>query len=179
MGLKDGKPGDNGSPDSPLEVKDKLETLEGDDRLDAKHIKNLPESKQTGGRVGWGAHPLVIQDDGVTVAKVARIINFTGGAVTASASGVISVAQGGLPGGSDTQVQFNDSGSFGGDAGFVYNKTTDTATIGQVIDSGLTASRATYSDANKQLASSATTTTELGYVSGVTSAIQTQIDGKQ
>ena len=36
------------------------------------------------------------------------------------------------PGGSDTQVQFNDGGSFGGDAGFTYNKTTDTATIGNL-----------------------------------------------
>jgi len=35
----------------------------------------------------------------------------------------------GNPGGSDTQVQFNDGGStFGGDAGLVYNKTTDTLT---------------------------------------------------
>jgi len=29
------------------------------------------------------------------------------------------------PGGSDTQVQFNDGGSLGGDAGMTYNKTTD------------------------------------------------------
>ena len=29
------------------------------------------------------------------------------------------------PGGSDTQVQFNDGDSFGGDAGLTYNKTTD------------------------------------------------------
>lgn len=35
---------------------------------------------------------------------------------------------GGTPGGSDTQVQFNDSSAFGGDAGLVYNKTTDTLT---------------------------------------------------
>ena len=35
----------------------------------------------------------------------------------------------GNPGGSDTQVQFNDGGStFGGDAGLVYNKSTDTLT---------------------------------------------------
>jgi hypothetical protein len=35
----------------------------------------------------------------------------------------------GNPGGSDTQVQFNDGGStFGGDAGLVYNKTSDTLT---------------------------------------------------
>jgi hypothetical protein len=36
---------------------------------------------------------------------------------------------GGTPGGSDTQVQFNDGGSFGGDSGLTYNKTTDTLTI--------------------------------------------------
>ena len=35
---------------------------------------------------------------------------------------------GGTPGGSNTQVQFNDGGAFGGDAGLVYNKTTDTLT---------------------------------------------------
>lgn len=33
------------------------------------------------------------------------------------------------PGGSDTHVQFNDNGITGGDAGFAYNKTTDTATL--------------------------------------------------
>lgn len=35
---------------------------------------------------------------------------------------------GGTPGGSDTQVQFNDAGVFGGDAGLTYNKTTDLLT---------------------------------------------------
>lgn len=44
--------------------------------------------------------------------------------------------------------------------------------------SGLTASRAIVTDGSKVLTSSATTSTELGYVNGVTSAIQTQIDGK-
>lgn len=34
----------------------------------------------------------------------------------------------GSPGGSDTQVQFNDGGSFGGDAGLVFNKTTNKLT---------------------------------------------------
>ena len=36
---------------------------------------------------------------------------------------------GSAPGGSDTQVQFNDSGNLGGDAGLTYNKTTDTLTV--------------------------------------------------
>ncbi len=42
-----------------------------------------------------------------------------------------------------------------------------------------TASTAAVFDANKYVISSATTATELGYVSGVTSAIQTQFTGKQ
>lgn len=43
----------------------------------------------------------------------------------------------------------------------------------------LTASRATVSDGSGFLAASATTSTELGYVSGVTSSIQDQLDDKQ
>jgi hypothetical protein len=44
------------------------------------------------------------------------------------------------------------------------------------INTSLTASRALATDASKNLVASATTDTELGYVSGVTSAIQTQLD---
>lgn len=43
------------------------------------------------------------------------------------ANPIVSATGGGsgTPGGSDTQVQFNDGGAFGGDAGLTYNKTTD------------------------------------------------------
>ena len=44
-----------------------------------------------------------------------------------------------------------------------------------IIDTGLTANTVPYANASKQLTSSAVTPTELGYVSGVTSAIQTQL----
>ncbi len=37
---------------------------------------------------------------------------------------------GGTPGGSDTQVQFNDGGTFGGDTGFTWDKTSNILTIG-------------------------------------------------
>ena len=46
---------------------------------------------------------------------------------------------GGTPGGSDTQVQFNDASSFGGDSGLVYNKTTDTLTGVNVAATTITA----------------------------------------
>jgi len=38
------------------------------------------------------------------------------------------------PGGADTQVQFNDGGALGGDAGLSYDKTTDKLTVGGDID---------------------------------------------
>ena len=39
------------------------------------------------------------------------------------------VGESGNPGGSDTFVQFNDGGTFGGDAGLTYNKTTDVLSV--------------------------------------------------
>ena len=39
-------------------------------------------------------------------------------------------SSGGTPGGSDTQVQFNDGGSFGGDNGFTYTKATEKVKVG-------------------------------------------------
>lgn len=50
---------------------------------------------------------------------------------------------------------------------------------GPITDASLTASRALVSDGAKAIVASATTATEIGHVSGVTSAIQTQIDSKQ
>lgn len=50
---------------------------------------------------------------------------------------------------------------------------------GTINMSALTASTAVILDSSKNFASSATTSTELGYVSGVTSAIQTQLNSKQ
>src|SRR3990167_2682219 len=43
------------------------------------------------------------------------------------------------PGGSDTQVQFNNGGVFGGDAEFVYNKTTNILTVDGTIQGGASA----------------------------------------
>lgn len=75
---------------------------------------------------------------------------------------------GGTPGGSDTQVQFNDSGSFGGDAGLTYNKTTDSLTIvGTVTGGTLTDGTATITSG---ALSGATSITASGTVTGGTLA---------
>lgn len=49
----------------------------------------------------------------------------------------------------------------------------------RIITSNLTASKALISDASGKIAVSSVSDIELGYLSGVTSALQTQIDSKQ
>lgn len=51
--------------------------------------------------------------------------------------------------------------------------------ISTVVNSNLTTSRALISNSSGKIAVSATTSTELGYLSGVTSNVQTQLNGKQ
>ena len=56
------------------------------------------------------------------------------------ATGVAGTPGTGLAiGGTNTQVQFNDGGSFGGNAGLTYNKTTDTLTTSVVVHGAGTA----------------------------------------
>jgi len=83
--------------DGPDEIRNKLELLQGDERLDKSAIRGLDEwiAKNTETRKsipGWGAHPLKIESNGTVIDKVARIINFTGATVTRSADGIVTVA---------------------------------------------------------------------------------------
>jgi hypothetical protein len=82
-------------------------------------------------------------------------------------AGVWTIISGGTgtPGGADTQVQYNDGGAFGAEAGFTYNKTTNVFTFPTPFTLGAV--------------SVTPTGTELNYVAGVTSGIQDQINGKQ
>ena len=56
---------------------------------------------------------------------------------------------------------------------------TITGAASSITSSNLTASKALASDASGKVVASSVTATELGYVSGVTSAIQTQLNAKQ
>lgn len=55
---------------------------------------------------------------------------------SAEAAGMKWASVSASPGGSDTQVQFNDGGSFGGDSLFVFNKTTNLITLGDTSTTG-------------------------------------------
>jgi len=61
--------------------------------------------------------------------------------IASGANGQITISStagdGGTPGGANTQIQFNDGGSFGGDADLSYNKTTNTLNSAGVITASL------------------------------------------
>jgi len=87
--------------------------------------------------------------------------NFSAGTITASLSGNSTTA---------TTATNVSSGTV--------SCTTFTSSSTNTFN-GLTATTVPYLNASKQLTSSSVTPTELGYLSGVTSAIQTQLNGKQ
>lgn len=98
-----------------------------------------------------------VKDSGITAAKIAN------GTITANklASGVVPDVSGFI-----TTADANET----------YAAKSHTHPASQVT--GLTASRALVSDASGHPAVSNVTSTELGYLDGVTSAIQSQLNGK-
>lgn len=66
--------------------------------------------------------------DGSPRAPCIRVLKVTNGTLSCPTTNncvlTISGGGGGSPGGADTNVQYNDSGSFGGVAGFVFDKTS-------------------------------------------------------
>ena len=104
-----------------------------------------------------------IDNSAVTNAKVA-----TGIDAAKIADGSVSNAEfqyiGGLTSDAQTQIDAKQA--------------TITGAATTITSANLTASRAVISNASGKVAVSSVTDTELGYVSGVTSAIQTQIDAK-
>jgi len=110
---KDGKPGKNGidgkdgSPDTPYEVRDKLSTLKGRERLDAKHIQNIDKyvslsvTQTMGGGQGGGNSYVLPKASGTVLGGVKvgdRLTIDTDGVLSADvqtgATGVQSIVSG-------------------------------------------------------------------------------------
>jgi len=72
-------------------------------------------------------------DGSPDVAGVSEIV-VSNGTLTDDGNGVVTLTTGGggggTPGGSDTQVQYNDAGSFGGNAGLTFDDVTSKLTVG-------------------------------------------------
>ena len=104
----------------------------------------------------------------------------TNGNISIAASGSGKIIIDGLSwptaDGSSGQVLKTDGS---GNLAWVSNSATLSGAGSTIDTEDLTVSRALISNANGKIAISAVTDTELGYLDGVTSAIQTQIDGKQ
>ena len=218
------------------QIVDKINALpvNEENQIDASHIKNLPKVKSVGGGITQKRVMQLIQESGsagVTL-KVngtnnvdqgtLDLIEGSGMTITDNGDGTVtfeSSGGSGTPGGSNTQLQYNNAGSFGGISGATTDGTATTYTTGNLKAADVkasgsggismlsnagtqtalfgaggganntfygdvkldytTATTVPYIDASKNLISSAVTPTELGYLSGVTSAIQTQLNGKQ
>lgn len=74
----------------------------------------------------------------------------------------------GTPGGSNTQVQFNDSGAFGGNAGFVYNKVTNTLYVGANVATNTTAMSIGNSTVNSVLSATLLTVADSTATANIT-----------
>jgi hypothetical protein len=104
--------------DTGEDIVEKINQLSTDEKyqIDASHIKNLPVGQGVGStaRNLWQLNDVTLSNP--TNGQALKYNSTTGqwenGTDSASA------------GGSDTQVQFNDGGVFGGNEGLVYNKTT-------------------------------------------------------
>lgn len=130
----------------------------------------VPTSRTINGHALTGNITLTQSDLGIDIPEISvtanrAVISDSTGALTASA--VTSTELGYLDGvRSSIQTQLNGK------------QATVTGGASSILTSNLTASRALVSDASGKVSVSPVTTTQLGYLSGVTSAIQTQLDGK-
>jgi hypothetical protein len=124
---------------------------------DASNLTNTPAGSPAGSdtQVQFNDGGSFSGSSGMVFNKTSNVLTVTGD-ITSSAniSGSAFYGDGSnlsgvsaSPDGSDTQVQFNDGGSaFGGDAGFTYNKTTNSLTVvGDITSSGVISSSANIS----------------------------------
>lgn len=123
--------------DTPEQVRDKLQTLEGDKRLDKSAIKGL-EKVVSNEDLDRAISILDQRSQYLVNRTVKHDATLTGAGTDASPLSVVG-GGGGAPGGSDTQVQFNDSGSFGGNANLTIDKNNGELTAASgIITSNLT-----------------------------------------
>ncbi len=87
---------ENKLPELGFGIRDALELLQGDERLERSAIRGLDDLEkritEAKARPGWGAHPLTIKSSSATIDKNTRVIKFTGATVTRAPDGTVTVA---------------------------------------------------------------------------------------
>ena len=122
-----------------------------------------------------------------TSAGISYLVAGTGVTIASASNGQITISStggGGLPGGLNTQIQFNDSGAFQGDDGLTYDKNTKTLSVGNLFVTGsitaITTSNLTISDPIIYLGSGSTALSSksaIAFASGSTQADKSLIVG--
>ena len=79
-----GLPGPAGSPDTPEQIWEKLNQLPDDYQLDAKRIKDLPQPRNYNMFGGSTSRVVTVKDEGTTISKLLRSLNFVGSGVQAT-----------------------------------------------------------------------------------------------
>lgn len=189
--------------DTPEEIANKLESLTGEARLDASAIKNLPATTVKGG------HSPTVLANAVDLDQTARADGYAIVWDATNARFKFASAGGGTIDGSGTTNELTywvDSNTIGSLSTATYPSLTELSYVKGVTSaiqtqintkapstsptfatsitgSYLTASEMLITDGSKNIVSAPVATypslTELTYLKGVTSAIQTQINGKQ
>ena len=118
-----------------------------------------------------------IADTNVTAAKLATTLDLSGKTITFPTGIPATNIGGGLI--SNTEFSYLDGVTSAIQTQIDSKQATITGGASSIASSNLTVSKALASDGSGKVAASSVTATELGYVSGVTSALQTQIDSKQ
>ena len=107
---------------------------------EAGNLSNI-QGANVSGAVANATHATISDSaNSVAVANVAGIgniatVNLDGNVANVLAGDGTFIAAGGgatVPGGSNTQVQYNDNGAFAGEAGFEYNDVTNTLTVDNI-----------------------------------------------
>jgi hypothetical protein len=98
----------------------------GDEYYNPSSNKLFKRLAVNGTSVQWveSQQGIAVQSSGITRATGARTINFPGSTISYdSITDTVTIQSSGIPGGSDTQVQFNNAGSFGGSSNLTWNGT--------------------------------------------------------
>lgn len=110
-------------------------------RLDSLYTGTITDSLAVSSAGSTGTAIYYISGDTLKLKRLQAGTNIT---LTSNADSSITIAAsggGGSPGGSNTQVQFNNSSAFGGDAGLTYNSTTNTLTTDSIVMNNISLQR--------------------------------------